>query len=515
MSLLAEHIETACTVDCLGVEGEILSSTGLTIEALGLPVPIGSLCAIAAGAGPASGFGIAIPAEVIGFKRDLTLLMPLDGPRVRGSSGRPAFHSADTRPVQASITRGRRIRQITARQTVPVGPALLGRVVDAMGAACDGGPPIPVDCFYPLHRDPPPPMARTPIDIPLSVGIRSINALATVGRGQRMGIFSGTGVGKSVLLGQMARHTSADVTVIAMVGERGRELRDFIRNDLGPDGLQRSVIVVSTSDQSPPLRSRAPFTATAIAEYFRDFGADVLLLMDSVTRFAHSARQIGLAAGEPPATKGYPPSVFAKLPRLLERSGRTETGSITGLYTVLVEGDDLTEPIADSVRGILDGHLWLARKLADRGQYPALSVLESISRLQPVLVDSAQLQAAQGIKRLLAVWEEIEDLVNLGAYAPGSNPEFDLAIQTRPAILAFLKQPMTEGVNLEESRAALFALWDQIQETESRLSKSKRTVAPPSASGPHAPQQPLEPARRKREVREVKGEPNIAIGTKV
>ncbi len=454
MTLLAEHIETARTASCLGVEGEVVSAAGLTIEALGLPVPIGSLCAIAAGSGSASGLDTAIPAEVIGFRRDLTLLMPLSG------AGSP-------------FTRGRRIRLLSPRQKVPVGPALLGRVVDAMGAVCDGGPSIPVDSFYPLHRDPPAPMLRAPICEPLSVGIRSVNALATIGRGQRMGIFSGTGVGKSVLLGMMARHTSADVAVIALVGERGRELQDFLRKDLGPEGFKRSVIVVSTSDQSPPLRLRACFTATAIAEYFRDSGADVLLLMDSITRMAMAARQIGLAAGEPPATKGYPPSVFAQLPRLLERSGRTQKGSITGLYTVLVEGDDATEPIADAARGILDGHIWLSRKLANRGQYPALNVLESISRVMPDVVDAAHLQAAGRVKRLLAVWEEIEDLVNIGAYAPGSNPEFDLVIQMRASIEAFLRQDMGEGVSFQDAQLALLALNDQITAAEGRIAKSK------------------------------------------
>jgi flagellum-specific ATP synthase len=286
--------------------------------------------------------------------------------------------------------------------------------------------------------------------------------MLTPGRGQRLGVFAGTGVGKSVLLGMMARRTAADVTVIALAGERGREVQEFIQKDLGYEGLKRSVIVVSTSDQSPPLRLRACFTATAIAEYFRDQGADVLLLADSITRAAMAARQIGLAAGEPPATKGYPPSVFAALPRLLERSGRTERGSITGLYTVLVEGDDLNDPVSDAVRGILDGHIVLSRRLANRGLYPAVSVLESISRVMPDIVDAQQMHATQSIKRLMAVWEEIEDLVNIGAYASGTNPEYDLAIRMRPAIECFLRQGIDEGLDFDHSRAALMALHDEM-----------------------------------------------------
>jgi flagellum-specific ATP synthase len=256
----------------------------------------------------------------------------------------------------------------------------------------------------------------------------------------------------------MARHTSADVAVIALVGERGREVGDFLARDLGPEGLKRSVVVVSTSDQSPPLRMRACFAATAVAEYFRDQGADVLLLMDSVTRMAMAGRQIGLAAGEPPATKGYPPSVFAAMPRVMERCGRTNQGSITGLYTVLVEADDLNDPVADAARGILDGHIWLSRRLASRGQYPAVSVLDSISRVMPDVTDADQMAAAGRIRRLLAVWAEIEDLVSIGAYAAGSNPEYDLAIRMRPEIEKFLSQGIDDEATLEDSRAALLEL---------------------------------------------------------
>lgn len=455
MTILADPIELARTVDILGMEGRVLSSTGMTVRVAGLPVPVGSLCEIETGGGGS------VRAEVIGFQKDETLLMPL--------------------VESGGLRKGARVRHVTSSQTVPVGHALLGRVVDGMGDVCDEGPPLSVDARYPLHRGAPDAMKRPRIDSPMSVGIRSINALMTTGSGQRLGIFSGTGVGKSVLLGMMARYTSADVTVIALVGERGRELRDFITKDLGPVGLKRSVLVVSTSDQSPPLRLRAGFTATAIAEYFRDHGANVLLLMDSVTRIAMAARQIGLAAGEPPATKGYPPSVFSILPRLLERSGRTESGSITGLYTVLVEADDINEPVSDAVRGILDGHIWLSRDLANRGQYPAVSVLESISRVMPDIVAPEQMAAAQRIKHLLAVWGEIEDLVNIGAYAPGTNAEFDLVIRMRPAIEAFLKQAIGEGVDFEASRDALVALIAEIDKAAAELDKKGRKPGPAQA----------------------------------
>lgn len=438
MSVLAEQIETARRSATLSIEGRVHSAAGLTIQARGFPAPVGSMCEIETSAGRT------IRAEVIGFQKDVTLLMPLE--------------------ETEGLARGQRVRHITNSQKVPVGPSLLGRVIDALGLPLDGRGPLAVDSYYPLHRAAPDAMRRPRIDAPISVGIRSINALTTIGLGQRVGIFAGTGVGKSVLLGMMARYTSADITVIALVGERGRELQDFIVKDLGEDGMKRSVVVVATSDESPPVRLRATFTATAIAEYFRDQGADVLLLVDSVTRMAMAARQIGLAAGEPPATKGYPPSVFAAMPRLLERSGRTERGSITGLYTVLVEADDLNEPVSDAARGILDGHIVLSRKLANRSQYPAVSVLESISRVMPDVVDADHLRAAQRVKRLLAVWDEIEDLVNIGAYAPGTNPEFDLVIRMRPAIEAFLKQTVDERVDCPSARAALMTLSAQMDE---------------------------------------------------
>ena len=445
--MLTDQIETARAAATLGVCGRVVSVTGLTIQAVGLPVPIGSVCRIEVN-------GRRVFAEAIGFRGDRTLLMPL------GESG--------------GLAAGKAVRFITDARKVAVGPELLGRVVDGMGRACDGGAPISADMYYPLDRPAPDPLTRTRIKKPLSVGIRSINALLTPGAGGRLGIFSGTGVGKSVLLGMMSRFTSAEVAVIALIGERGREVGDFIDKELGPDGLKRAVVVSSTSDQSPALRVRAGFVATAIAEYFRDEGADVLLLMDSVTRLAMAGRQIGLAAGEPPATKGYPPGVFAMLPRLLERSGCTESGSITGLYTVLVEGDDLTDPIADAVRGILDGHIWLSRRIAGRGQYPAVSVLESVSRLMPDVVDTEHMEAARKVRRLLATWDEIEDLVNIGAYAAGSNPKFDLVIKMRPIIESFLRQGMHEAIDFGASRSALLELAAGIEEQSARAERAKK-----------------------------------------
>lgn len=438
--MLAEQIETARTAQILGITGSVTSFSGMMLTAAGLPLPQGSLCEVEVGQNRC------VPAEVIGFRGDVTLLMPLDS-----SEG---------------ISKGRRVRLLTTAQRIAVGPELLGQVIDGLGRRLSDGAPVEAQTHYPLHRSAPEPTTRPLIDTPISVGIRSINSLLTIGGGQRVGVFAGTGVGKSVLLGMMARYTSADVAVVGLVGERGREVGEFLAHDLGPQGLKRSVVVVSTSDQSPPMRVRAALAATTVAEYFRDQGANVLLLMDSATRMAMALRQIGLAGGEPPATKGYPPSVFAALPRMMERCGRTVTGSITGLYTVLVEGDDLNDPIADAVRGILDGHVWLSRRLASHGLYPAVSVLESISRVMPNLVDDKHGAAAARVRRLLAVWSEIEDLVNIGAYAAGSNPEYDVTIRMRPAVEAFLKQSVTEQAGFEASRDALLKLAAEIEEAE-------------------------------------------------
>lgn len=458
MTMLAEHLRLARTAPTVGICGRVIGVSGMTIEAVGLPAPIGSLCNIESGSDRTGGSGTPTagghdytPAEVIGFREGRTRLM--------------AYTDA------AGIAPGHSIRFVTRSQSVAVCRDMLGRVVDGMGRPCDGGPPIETNLRYPLHRAAPDPLERPRIEEALSVGVRAIDGLLTCGRGGRLGVFAGTGVGKSVLMGMMARYTAADVTVVGLIGERGREVGDFLEKQLGPDGRRRSVVVVSTSDQSPLLRYRAGFVATTIAEYFRDQGADVLLLMDSVTRLAMAARQIGLAAGEPPATKGYPPSVFAALPRLLERSGRTPQGSITGLYTVLVEGDDAQDPIGDAVRGILDGHIWLSRRLAARGQYPAASVLESVSRLMPEVTDAQHQEAARLVKRSLAVWSEIEDLVNIGAYAAGTNAEYDLAIRMRPLIETYLSQGTQERTGMSDARAGLLSLAAEAKKEPARERK--------------------------------------------
>jgi flagellum-specific ATP synthase len=342
--------------------------------------------------------------------------------------------------------------------TVGVGEALLGRVVDGLGAPLDGRGPVAVAARYPLLGTPLNPLEREPIRAPLDLGVRAVNALLTCGRGQRLGIFSGSGVGKSALLGMMARYTRAQVNVIALVGERGREVRAFLERDLGPDGLARSVVVAATSDQPALVRRRGALLATTIAEYFRDRGADVLLLMDSLTRVAMAQREIGLSIGEPPSARGYTPSVFTLLPRLVERAGRNRHGSVTGLYTVLVEGDDVNEPVADTARAVLDGHVLLSRTLAAAGHYPAIDVLGSISRVMPDVAPAPQQAAAQRVRSWLAAHHDAEDLIQIGAYARGTNPAVDEAIARMPALTAFLRQPLDEPASLEESALALAGL---------------------------------------------------------
>jgi len=334
--------------------------------------------------------------------------------------------------------------------TLPVGDQLLGRVIDALGQPLDDQPLAPCEEEYPLYALPASPMARNPIISPLDLGVRAINGLLTCGSGQRMGIMAGSGVGKSVLLGMMAQHTRADVNVIALIGERGREVREFIERDLGPEGLARSVVVTATSDVSPLLRMRGAFVATTIAEYFCAQGKDVLLLMDSATRFAMAMREVGLAIGEPPTTKGYTPSVFATLPKLLERAGSFKgKGSITGLYTVLVEGDDMNEPVADAVRSILDGHIVLSRDLAARNHYPSIDILASASRVMREIVSPEHLQLSGRVREIMATYKEAEDLINIGAYSAGSNGKIDFAISRIEAITEFLRQGMEEAVDLD------------------------------------------------------------------
>lgn len=429
MQALEDHLRRILP---FGLRGSVSRIAGLTAAVSGFPAPLGARCGISRESGGS------IAAEVVGFHDDETLLLPYGD--------------------LAGVRRGNAVTLLDSSPAIRVGERLLGRVVDARCRALDDLPAPVLPQRMELRTEPESPLHRPRIDAPLGTGIRTIDALLTCGIGQRLGIFSGSGVGKSVLLGQMARSSTADVNVIVLVGERGREVREFIEKDLGPAGLARSVVVVATSDEPALSRLRAAWVGTSIAEFFRDSGRDVLLMMDSVTRFALAQREIGLAAGEPPATRGYPPSVFALLPRLLERSGRTERGSITGLYTVLVEADDANEPISDAVRGILDGHILLSRKLAQQAHWPAIDVLSSISRSMPDIVPSEHLAASDGLKRLLAAYQQAEDLISIGAYQGGSNPAVDAAIRLRGPILSFLRQSMTERTSLEEARQALIEL---------------------------------------------------------
>jgi flagellum-specific ATP synthase len=412
--------------------GRVTNLIGLVIEATGLEAEVGELCRIATGRN-----GNPIPAEVVGFRDGRTLLMPL-GPLDGIGPGKlvtPAGH-----PFRLAV-----------------GDQLLGRVLDGLGRPIDGGPPIAGAEARSTLASPPAPMLRAPIDTRLELGVRALDTLVPVGRGQRLGIFAGSGVGKSSLLGMIARSTSAQVNVICLVGERGREVREFVEHDLG-DALAHSVVIVATSDEPALVRVKAAFAATTIAEHFRDQGLDVMLMMDSVTRFAMAQREIGLAIGEPPATRGYTPSVFALLPKLLERAGTSDRGSITGLYTVLVDGDDMNEPIADAARSILDGHCVLTRELAHRNHYPAIDVLQSVSRLASAIT-TPELRAAGGkLRERLAIHRDKADLISVGAYSRGSDPRLDDAIDALPAIEAFLRQGMDEPTPAAEADEVLMAL---------------------------------------------------------
>ena len=432
MTVLSAQIDSLRRVLPMRVTGSVRALRGLTLLVDDLPLPVGSLVRVRTLEGDK-------PGEVVGFDADSAIIMLL----CATSGVRPGDRVVGDQPTAS----------------VPVGRALLGRCVDAMGAPIDGRP-APVDLSaQPLNPPPISPLKRTPIRKPMPTGVRAVDLMTTVGRGQRLGIFAGPGVGKSTLMGSIARRTAADVSVIALIGERGREVRDFIEHALGPRGLERSVVVCATSDESPLLRIRAAYAATSIAEWFRDQGADVMLMMDSVTRFAQAQRQVGLSVGEPPATKGFTPSVFAALPMLLERAGAVDgAGSITAFYAILVEGDDMTEPIADAARGILDGHVILSRKLAQKGHFPAIDVLDSVSRVANEVCDRQHIAARQQVLRLIAAHAEVEDLVNIGAYARGSNPTVDAAIQLRPKIDALLQQQIHEGDQFEDAKKKLMHL---------------------------------------------------------
>jgi flagellum-specific ATP synthase len=413
--------------------GHVSDLIGLIVEATGLEVEVGEVCEIATGRGRPT-----VPAEVVGFRSRRTLLMPLG-----------EMHG---------IGPGKTVTATGHQLSVPVGDELLGRVVDGLGRPIDGLGALPPGMRWkPAEGSPPDPLERPRIVDRVSTGVRALDTLIPCGRGQRLGIFAGSGVGKSSLLGMIARSTTTDVNVICLVGERGREVREFIERDLG-DAIDRSVVVVATGDQPALVRIKAAMTATTIAEHFRDNGADVLLMMDSVTRFAMSQREVGLAIGEPPATRGYTPSVFALLPRLLERSGTASTGTITGLYTVLVEGDDMNEPVADAVRSILDGHVVLSRDLAHAGHYPAIDVLASVSRLAPEITTQDVRDDASEMRALLAAWHDKRDLIAIGAYESGADETTDRAVATMPRIDAFLRQGVADAVPAPDADDALRAL---------------------------------------------------------
>lgn len=451
MSMFAQQLAAVEDVIPFGVSGTIQAVAGLTLEAVDLPLPVGSLCKIHLQNDRTS------LAEVIGFASDRTLLMPLTS--------------------TAGVTRGDRIQNISAAPRIACGAELLGRVLDGFGRPTDGLGVLGAREWRRIDQKSPPPMDRRNIREPIATSVRCVDGLLTCGLGQRMGIFSGPGVGKSTLISQIAKHTSADVSVIALIGERGREVREFLDHALGPEGLKRCVVVVSTSDDPPLLRVRAAKVACTVAEFFRDSGKHVMLMMDSLTRMAHAQRQIGLAAREPPTTRGYPPSVFAMLPEILERAGRTQNGSITGFYTVLVEGDDFNEPIPDAVKGITDGHIWLSRALANRGHFPAIDILQSISRVRSDVCEKEQVKMARRVQALLATFADIEDLVNIGAYVPGANAEYDTAVQTRAKVIAFLQQESSSPTNMADAQKQLGELHTWIEQVEKIVKAAPAKVA--------------------------------------
>lgn len=421
-------------VDPLAVHGRIAQAVGIVLEGYGPVTSIGEICEVTREDGEGS-----VMAEVVGFRGDRVLLMPLGEMRGIG-------------PGSRLIVRGK-------SAAVPVGPDLLGRVLDGLGQPLDRRGPIPAEKAYPLYAPPMNPLLRKRINKPFDTGIRAINGFLTCGQGQKIGIFAGSGVGKSILLGMLSRYTVADVNVIALIGERGREVKEFLERDLKAEGLKRSVVVVATSDQPPLVRLRGAFLATAIAEYFRDAGKNVLLMMDSLTRFAHGQREVGLAIGEPPTSKGYTPSVFALLPKLLERVGTgSGAGTITAIYTILVEGDDLSDPVADAVRAILDGHIVLTRDLVARNHFPAIDILQSTSRVMRDIVTPQHHQASRAVVELLATYRRSEDLITLGAYKPGANNRLDRAVGNIDAINGYLRQEVGERAPLADSITSLFKL---------------------------------------------------------
>ena len=428
---LSGYCDLVSRIDPILSAGTVTELIGLVVESRGPAAAVGDFCEIL------TSRGRRIRAQVIGFRNGNVLSMPLEE-----TDGLGLGDAVIARPGAA---------------TVPVGPALLGRVLDGFGNPIDGGP-IHADEYYELYRPAEGPLARAHIEEPLITGIRAIDGLLTCGKGQRVGIFGGSGVGKSTLLGAMARQSKADVSVIALIGERNREVRGFLEHELGPEGSKKSVVVVATSDRPAPLRVRACFVALAIAEYFRDQGKNVLFVMDSVTRLAMAQREIGLAAGEPPSQKGYTPSVFQMLPKICERAGNFDKGSITGFFTVLVEGDDFNEPICDAVRSILDGHIILSRALGAAGHYPAIQILDSVSRLQSRIATNDQKEHARRVREALAAYRQAEDLIQLGAYVAGSNPRLDASIKARESMMQFLRQEAHEASDLKRTLAGLHSI---------------------------------------------------------
>ncbi|MFZ2960522.1 MAG: flagellar protein export ATPase FliI [Candidatus Ozemobacteraceae bacterium] len=428
----AMYEKVIAETDPVRLNGRVTQVVGLIVEATGPQMSVGEVCHVISPTGP-------LPCEVVGFRRNAILLMPL-------------IQTEGIRQGAEVIPAGRPL-------TAPAGIEMLGRLIDGLGQPLDDKGPLPFGVTQvPINRDPPSPFSRKRITETLGTGVRVLDGLFTLGRGQRLGIFSGSGVGKSTLMGMICRSSQADVNVIGLIGERGREVREFIEKDLGEDGLRRSVVVVATSDRPALVRVKAAYAATAIAEYFRDQGKDVMLMMDSVTRFALAQREIGLAVGEPPTTRGYTPSVFSLLPKLLERAGTGRKGSITGIYTVLVEGGDMDEPIADAVRGILDGHLVLSREMAHQNLYPAVDILASISRLMNDIATQRHIEVANRVKDLFSTYQQAADLINIGAYKAGTNPKIDEAIQKLPRIQAFIKQGIREPVSFDAAVKALEAI---------------------------------------------------------
>ena len=442
-TMFAPLTERLAELPRLATYGRITRLVGLVAEASGMHVGLGELCRITSLAEDRS-----VLAEVVGFHERGVQIMPLGD--------------------MSGLHPGSMVQPLGRTFGVDVGPALLGRVLNGLGHPIDGLGKVQFDCRVPLAAEPPNPLDRQMISEVLETGVRAIDGTLTIGRGQRVGIFAGSGVGKSTLLGMIARQAKADVNVIALLGERGREVRDFIEHSLGPEGLARSVVIVATGDQAALVRARGALVATAIAEYFRDQGKEVLLMVDSVTRVAMAWREIGLAVGEPPTTKGYPPSVFAALPRLLERAGNGATGGITGIYTVLVDGDDFNEPVADAARSILDGHIVLTRKLAAQGHYPSIDILESKSRVRDQVIDTPQRSAANALLRLEAAYREKEDLLMVGAYQKGSDPQVDAAVVLRDRVLGFLQQQPEESSTMGATRNMLLGLGTQIEQLTRR-----------------------------------------------